>query len=81
MYIANLTKETFREASKTIDTVIIPIGSLEAHGSHCPLSTDIIVPEKILSFVEQHYGQRIFIAPTVNYGYTPHLLIFQEQFT
>lgn len=76
MYIAKLTKETFREASTNIDTVIIPIGSLEAHGSHCPLSTDIIVPEKILSLVEERYGQRIFIAPTVNYGYTPSLAHF-----
>jgi len=76
MYIASLTKETFLDASKKIDTVIIPIGSLEAHGSHCPLGTDIIVPERILSMVEKLFGQRIFIAPTVNYGYTPSLTHF-----
>ena len=76
MYIATLTKETFLEARQKIDTVIIPIGSLEAHGSHCPLGTDIIVPEKILSMVEERYGKRIFIAPTVNYGYTPSLVHF-----
>ena len=77
MYIAHLNKETFREAAKTIDTVIIPIGSVEAHGSHCPLSTDIIVPEKMLAMVDQRYGQNVFIAPTVNYGYTPSLAHFQ----
>lgn len=76
MYIAKLSKETFAQAIKEIKTVVIPIGSIEAHGSHCPLSTDIIVPEHILSLMEETHSDKILIAPSVNYGYTPSLAYF-----
>lgn len=76
MFLAKINKEQFLEAVKTIDTVILPIGSLEAHGCHCPLSTDIIVPEKIAAMLDEQVGDKLLIAPAVAYGYSPSLIYF-----
>ena len=36
-----LTSEEFEELKNEIKTVIIPVGSIEAHGPHLPLATDL----------------------------------------
>jgi creatinine amidohydrolase len=59
---------------KGIDTIILPIGTMEAHGPHLPLSTDVLIPvnlaEKIAEAVDG------LIAPPVYYGVTRSLLAY-----
>jgi len=76
MFALNITSKRYAELSGTIDTVIIPTGSFEAHGMHCPLGTDILIPERMCRDLEAASGGEFFIAPTVNYGYTPTLAGF-----
>jgi creatinine amidohydrolase len=76
MYVSNLTSSRYAILSKSIDTVIIPVGSLEAHGMHCPLGTDNIIPERFCREIEAKLGDEVLIAPIVNYGYTPSLTVF-----
>ena len=44
MYIVDYTSDDFKEICNKVNTVIIPIGSVEAHGHHLPLGTDIFSP-------------------------------------
>ena len=53
-----------------IDTVILPVGTVEAHGSTC-LGTDNYIPETIAAGIAQRLNA--LIAPTVNYGITRSL--------
>ncbi|MCX8012861.1 MAG: creatininase family protein [Rectinema sp.] len=76
MYAERLTFPHFRSAMEHIDTIIIPVGSLEAHGKHCPLGTDILIPERLCADLESKIGDEILIAPAINYGYTPLLSAF-----
>jgi len=76
MFAQNFTSKRYAELSGKIDTVIIPTGSLEAHGMHCPLGTDIIIPERMCRDLEAASGGEFLIAPAVNYGYTPTLAGF-----
>ena len=76
MFTSKLTTSRYATLSKTVDTVIIPVGSFEAHGMHCPLGTDNIIPERMCDDLDAAMGDRIFIAPPVNYGYTPSLAGF-----
>ena len=76
MYVQNLTSKRFSELAGKIDTVIIPVGSTEAHGWHCPLGTDNIIPDRMCADLETAAGGELLIAPTLNYGYTPMLAIF-----
>lgn len=76
MYAQNLTTKRYAELAGRMDTVIVPVGSLEAHGQHCPLGTDIIIPERLCRDLESAAGGDFLIAPMVNYGYTPMLTGF-----
>lgn len=53
-----------------IDTVILPVGTIEAHGSSC-LGTDVFIPENLSEGIADRINA--LIAPTVNYGVTRSL--------
>jgi len=53
-----------------IDTVILPVGTVEAHGA-AALGTDNIIPESISAYVADKINA--LVAPTVNYGITKSL--------
>ena len=53
-----------------IDTVILPVGTVEAHGSAC-LGTDNYIPTDISNGIAERLNA--LVAPTVNYGITKSL--------
>lgn len=53
-----------------IDTIIFPVGTVEAHGSSC-IGTDNFIPEAIADGIAERLNA--LIAPTVNYGITRSL--------
>lgn len=71
MYLARMNCKDVEAYLKTSDTVLIPVGSLENHGLHMPLGTDIMIPNKIAELINKKSG--ILIAPSVNYGATDAL--------
>lgn len=73
---AELTMDGFHEATKKADTLLLPIGSIEAHGHHLPLGTDALIPEKIGELAGNLLGERVVLAPTINYGHSWELSIF-----
>lgn len=54
-----------------IDTAILPVGTMEAHGSAC-LGTDNLIPEDIAVRIAERINA--LVAPIVNYGITKSLL-------
>jgi creatinine amidohydrolase len=52
------------------DTIILPVGTLEAHGSSC-VGTDNFIPETIAEGIAERVNA--LVAPTVNYGITKSL--------
>jgi len=65
----SLTGREFEETPK--DVAILPVGSLERHGDHLPLGTDILAPEwiarQVASKLREH-GVSALVMPTVPYG-------------
>lgn len=53
-----------------IDTIILPIGTVEAHGTAC-VGTDNVIPETLADGIADRIDA--LIAPTVNYGITKSL--------
>ena len=66
--IKNLNQQSFSNLIKDfkIDTAIIPLGSIEQHGSHLPFSTDSIIVEHLSKSVAQKI--KAFLLPTLYYG-------------
>jgi len=59
----------FRELIKSKKpTVIIPVGSLEQHGAHLPVSTDSDIVTEIASRLAKNGDFIVF--PTISYGFS-----------
>lgn len=39
-----------------VDTVVIPLGSVEQHGSHLPIGTDCMTAQAVANGVAEHFG-------------------------
>lgn len=70
MYWQSLNMTSFQSVVKGAPTVVLPIGMTEAHGPHCPLGTDNIMPEEICRRIENLLGPQVLIAPAVPYGHS-----------
>ncbi|MBW2653161.1 MAG: creatininase family protein [Deltaproteobacteria bacterium] len=66
MILEEINMKEFEKKVKKIKTVIIPVGSLEAHGPHLPLGTDTMEVYEIAKRVTQLVG--VFVAPPLSYG-------------
>jgi len=69
--LQRLNWPTVKELVPTqIDTVLLPVGTVEAHGPAC-LGTDNVIPETIAEGIADRLNA--LIAPTINYGITRSL--------
>jgi len=67
MDASELYDPEFRELIKEKNpTIIIPVGSLEQHGAHLPITTDSDIVTEIASRLAKKCGFIVF--PTINYG-------------
>lgn len=69
IYLSRLNTRELKEGikEKTIDKVILPFGSCEAHGEHLPLGTDIFISTEMAERVAKECKGSI-IAPPVSFG-------------
>ncbi len=54
-----------------VDTVIIPVGTLEPHGNHLPVGTDSLIAEILAERVAEKINA--LVAPTIHHGVTRSL--------
>ena len=66
MILEEISMKDFEQNIKKNKTVIIPVGSVEAHGPHLPLGTDTIEIYEIAKKVAKSVA--VFIAPPLWYG-------------
>jgi len=66
MILEEISMKEFEKKVRKTKTVIIPVGSLEAHGPHLPLGTDTIEAYEIAKKVARLVD--VFVAPPLFYG-------------
>ena len=66
MIIEEMTMTEFEEGLEKTKTVIIPIGTIEEHGPHLPLSTDTIHVYDMVKEVSKKVD--VFVAPPIFFG-------------
>lgn len=65
--VEEMTSSEFARAVKRNPLVILPVGALEEHGPHLPLSADIVQPMKLAKAIAAK--RRALILPPFWYGY------------
>ncbi len=77
-----MTRLELEKVSEEVDTVLLPVGSLEQHGPHLPLDTDSFDAMYILTkAVEKLDPPRPPILPTISYGLSEHHMAFSGTVT
>jgi creatinine amidohydrolase len=61
-----MTSVEFDHMTKNYTRALVPVGSLEQHGGHLPLATDLIIAEYITKHVAERVGS--FVFPPLSYG-------------
>ena len=75
MEMWELTWVEFKSAVKAGQRIAyLPVGTIEAHGKHLPLGTDILIPIKIAEHLASKLGG--FVAPPLYYGVTRSLIAY-----
>jgi creatinine amidohydrolase len=65
--VGEMSWPEYADRMKKNPVVMLPVGAIEQHGPHLPLSTDVIVPTEIAIRVARETGD--IVLPAVNYGY------------
>ncbi len=64
--VFGMSEYDFRGALKKTKRAIIPVGSLEQHGNHLPVSTDSLIAEYLARLAAEEVGA--FVLPVISYG-------------
>lgn len=75
MLYSSLTYPVLNEQAKT-KTVVVPLGAIEQHGPHLPVSTDTDIVTNIALAAEQQLYDLIIVCPTLATGSSHHHLSF-----
>jgi creatinine amidohydrolase len=78
-YLPHMTWKEVEEALTRTDMVIIPVGSIEQHGKHLPLCTDIYAVIETSKLIAQQ--AEVLVAPAVFVGLSEHHLGFPGSLT
>lgn len=64
--VFGMNEYDFKAALKKTRRAIIPVGSLEQHGGHLPVSTDSLIAEYVARSAAKRVGA--FVLPVISYG-------------
>ncbi len=70
MQMQDLNKTSFAALMNNVNTVLLPIGMIEAHGPHASLATDMLIPREFARRLDGLFGERLLIAPEIPYGHS-----------
>lgn len=71
MQFAEMTSDEVRQAREAGAVVLLPIGSVEPHGPHLPLATDILIAEETARRAAETLeasGRRALVLPSFSYA-------------
>jgi creatinine amidohydrolase len=78
---AELTWPEVAESAAGDPVCVIPVATLEDHGYHLPIDTDVRIAETLAERAVIARADRALLLPTVTHGYTPHHMDFPGSIT
>ncbi|PKP61764.1 creatininase [Candidatus Atribacteria bacterium HGW-Atribacteria-1] len=70
------TWEEIKVIVKENRVILIPVGSIEQHGPHLPLNTDILIATKFCLEAGKRKPSDILVMPPISYGFNQHHMDF-----
>lgn len=74
--LAQLTRVEAGERARAGAMCLVPVGSLEQHGDHLPVSTDSLLAEHVCLEVARRARTDVLVTPPLWTGFSPHHLRF-----
>lgn len=69
-YWPEMTRATLEAARDNESVVVIPVGSIEQHGPHCPVDVDLSIPLAICRKAAEHSSGQILVGQPIPFGFT-----------
>ena len=70
-----------RRAAEEERIPIVPIGTLEDHGPHLPIDTDVTLVEAVCRGAAERLADKTVLLPPIVHGYSPHHMDFPGTIT
>lgn len=76
-----MTWPEVKEAAARPCVAIVPIATLEDHGPHLPIDTDLLLCASVCELAASRAPDRTVLVPPINHGYSPHHMDFPGAIT
>ena len=76
-----MTWPEVKEAAARPCVAIVPIATLEDHGLHLPIDTDLLLCASVCELAASRAADRAVLVPPINHGYSPHHMDFPGAIT
>jgi creatinine amidohydrolase len=70
-----------KKIAKENRVVVLPVGTLEDHGHHLPILTDVLITETICRKAAEKASDSVILMPVQYHGYSPHHMDFPGPIT
>jgi creatinine amidohydrolase len=70
-----------RRAAAEDRVALIPVATLEDHGPHLPVDTDLRIVAEVCRRAAERAGDRVVLLPAIPHGYSPHHMDFPGPIT
>lgn len=69
---AKCTWPMLNRAAEEERVALVPAGTIEDHGLHLPVDTDVVIAERICELAAAQATERTILLPPITFGFSPH---------
>jgi creatinine amidohydrolase len=70
--LSEMTSSEFRDAARTIEIALVPVGATEQHGPYLALATDYVVAHRLAQAIARRLYPKAIVAPPLPFGFSHH---------
>ena len=71
-----MTWPEIKEAAQARRVAVLPVATIEDHGLHLPVDTDLFLCANVCEMAVSRAAERAVLVPAINHGFSPHHLDF-----